>query len=443
MHTADTIAALASPPGVSDRALVRCSGSVCREIAAELVRPAISRPGVRAASVRVGAAWCPGLVVRANGPASYTGEDTLELILPGNPHLVAMLLDGLCSISGVRRAAPGEFTARAYLNGRLSLDEAEGVAAMIAAGNEEELESARRLEWGETGRVYREWEREIIELLALVEAGIDFTDQEDVVPIAPPVLRERVDSLAREMLSAAGAEVPQRSGASLPLVALVGAPNAGKSTLFNALLGRRRSVVSDRPGATRDAIIESCDLAGVAGGRLVVRLADLPGLESPASADPGQRSAIGLLARAEVLVHCDPEGRFEALPWALPANRPTLRVRTKADLPGPGAGGDLAVCALDGWKLDALKRGIADAARAAGLGSVSVALARHAVAIRDAAGLLRPLAEALDPHARSLEEPEVIAHALRGALDALESVIGRVAPDDVIGRIFATFCVGK
>lgn len=450
-----TIVACATAPGRADRAIIRVSGTAVADLIERFVQP---RPAARCAvacDVVIGglSQWggrlacqscsCPAIVLFTEAPATSTGEDTLEIILPGNPHLVERVIDQLCAHGGVRRAGPGEFSSRAYLNNRLSLDEAEGVAALIAARTAVDLDAARRLAAGETGSIYRAWAEELAMLLALVEAGIDFVDQEDVVPIAPGELRARIARLHAEMASRAGGELASQAEGAAPLVVLVGRPNAGKSTLFNSLLGRTRSVVAEEVGTTRDVLIEELHLDEAAGPGLAVRLADLPGLDAAISvAQTLAHEAIGL---ADAIIHCDPDGVFTADLWTIHDTVPVLRVRTKADLPGsskPG-GDDVAVCALDGWHLDVVRRGIADIALRAPDGSCSVALARHAREIAVAVERLAAVEALIDPSARALDEPELVADGVRGALDQLEHVLGRVTPDEVIGRIFATFCVGK
>jgi tRNA modification GTPase len=444
----DTIIAQASAPGRGERAIVRLSGPSVPALLRALIRPQPAGRGVSlcSLSVRDGPPplACAALLLRFPAPASYTGEESAELILPGNPHLVERVIERCCAHEGVRRAGPGEFTARAYLGGRLTLAEAEGVAAVIAAQNAADLQVASRLASGETGALYAQWAEEIVSLLALVEAGIDFTDQEDVVPIRPRELRRRLEVLREAMLSRAAGQGAERSGGLLPLVALVGPPNAGKSTLFNALLGRVRSIAHDEAGTTRDMIVEELHLDEAAGPGLAVRLADLPGLDhadAGPAAHAAQERAREALSQADALLHCDPLARFAGEAWPTPPGTPVLRVRTKADLPGSG-GGDIEVCALDGWRLDVLRRGIADIALA-GVASSAVALERHGCALGQAATGLAQLLARLDPGRESLESPELVAEGLRAALGRLEEVLGRVTPDEVIGRIFATFCVGK
>ncbi|MBY0263002.1 MAG: 50S ribosome-binding GTPase, partial [Phycisphaerales bacterium] len=284
------IAALATGPGRSPLALIRLSGPGVRNLCERVFEVTPDGPG-RVLATRFWLATGLGVpcwLLRFDGPRTYTGEDSAEIVLPGGPPLLERVITRLLQEDGVREAGPGEFSARAFLNGRLSLAQAEGVAATIAARTDEQLLAAADLMSGRSGERARAWADQAAGLLALVEAGIDFTDQEDVVPIAPAALRERLGMLATKIEaglgSVAGAEAPQ----GLPEVVL-----AGQSTLFNALLGRRRAVVSDVPGTTRDALVEELDLSRLAAGGPTVSLVDLAGLDEALT----QASGIDALAQ--------------------------------------------------------------------------------------------------------------------------------------------------
>jgi tRNA modification GTPase len=458
MEPDDTIAAWASGAGRSARALIRLSGPGVRLVLDSMVTPPLREAGAHAARFRL-AGDCgrdfdlPCLLVLFGAPRSYTGEDAAEIQIPGNAALVERVLKRILTIEGTRLAHPGEFTARAFLNGRMTLDQAEGVQAAIAAGSEAELAAAERLLSGETGRAYRSLADEILRLLALVEAGIDFTDQEDVVPIEPRKLLHGLRNCLFGLdcfIEPAASEAPS----SEPRVVLVGRPNAGKSTLFNALLGRRRSVMSESPGTTRDVVEERLELPaeGSAWAMRAVILADMAGLVEALGRSEADRAAQAAarqsIEHADLIIHCDPDGSFED-PGVSPGATPVLRVRTKADRPSVRSAdtdGVIRVCALDGWNLAELKRAMGAALGGASAGAAHAGVVpRHQRALREARGALSRAIAAVTPdeHAPRLGSPELVASEIRLALDAMGEITGHVTADDVLGRVFAVFCVGK
>lgn len=489
------IVAVGSPPGRSRRGLIRVSGSGSIELLRTLVGEAPTpRRGIARVRLGVPAPGLAALAIVMPGPGSATGDDTFELLLPGNPLLLERLIDELIAIDPrVRRAGPGEFSARAFINGRLTLDEAEGVAALIQASSDAELHAARRLANGALSARCTEWSSRIVELCALVEAGIDFTDEDDVVAIEPTVLASRVRALSAEIDGEAGASstTEARSGHAAraeswrPRVALVGAPNAGKSTLFNALAGAARTVASPIAGTTRDAIEVEIVLGAVEARRAPMRvmLVDLPGLdaapEAPASSDahdgpkglgaPTVRSgskvrdrsidaalaprlrtvALGALNDSDLILRCEPFGHPAALPEEVEraiADRPTLRVATKCDGDHRALTG-LPTSAVTGLGLAELRAAIAQA-----IGSSTPALAgssalvpRHRAALSAAREHLLSVQQCAErePARGPWHAPEQTAAALRLALDAIGQITGATTPDDVLGVVFARFCIGK
>jgi tRNA modification GTPase len=454
-----TILAPASATGRSPRAIVRLSGAETFPTLLSLldsVEPiGASEPGIGLtrgayrATFRLAAGPLPVLVLVFPGPRSYTGQDVAELLLPGNPHVVQLVCERLQQKPGVRPAAPGEFSARAYLSGRLTLEQAEGVAATIAAHSDEQLAAASELLSGLAGTRSRDWCDRIASMLALVEAGIDFTDQEDVVAIAPADLARRLDMLDRELSLQLGGLGERVEG--VPTAALVGAPNSGKSTLFNALLGRERAVVSDQVGTTRDVLAEEIDLSRDVPGAGVISLQDLPGLDPDASGiidQEAQLAAIEAAGRADVLVWCDPSGAFDPTPPVAAHARQIVRVRTKADrawVANASKSNDdmIGVCALDGYNLAQLRRTLAERCTSSRSAGIAALLPRHRHAMAACRVSLRAARERVEAAARSLAEPELVAAALRDALDAMGELSGRISPDEVLGRVFASFCIGK
>ena len=348
-----------------------------------------------------------------------------------------MVLDA-CLRAGARLAEPGEFTARAYFNGRLDLAAAEGVAATIAAQNEAELQAARQLLAGELARRLRPITDALTETLALVEAGIDFSD-EDVTFIDARQLQTRVDAIDAALSDLTGSTARFERLAHEPHIVLVGRPNAGKSTLLNALAGRERAVVSPVAGTTRDVISTEVRLR-----RGIVRMLDVAGLEDSAKAggDIEQQMrdrALAALESADAVLlaldatDCRPPPTLPRLPDRI--------VYTKADLSpdAPGTRVDrLAVSASTGRNLEALREQLDVLAFGSDGHRPSLALnARHLAAIADARAALDRARANADGAA------ELVALDLRAGLDALGTILGQVSPDDVLGHVFATFCIGK
>ncbi len=398
-----------------------------------------------------GAGRLPVLAASFHAPNSYTGQDLLELQCPGHPALLERVIKQ-CVASGARPAEPGEFTFRAYLAGRMDLTEAEGVAATITATNDAQLAAAQLLQRGELGQFAARLVADLADHLALVEAGIDFTDEEDVVPVTPRALHDVVSDALRRLNDLLARSRAWSGLDAIPQVVLVGAPSSGKSTLFNALLRQDRAVINPLPGTTRDVLREPLALTDSGGRTVQVMLVDIAGLDEPSGALDREVQAMARRAieQAELVLRItDGQAHIGDTDLALPAQAAVLHVRTKCDLPGRGAAhADHRVCALTGEGVDDLRRAIARAIgeRGVSLSAETLALQpRHEAALQATRTHLREAASLLVPQveATSLEGVELIAQALRSALDHLGSLGGQMTPDDVLGRVFATFCIGK
>ena len=439
----DPIAALATPPGRSAVAVVRLSGAGALEVAARVVdgfradRPRVAT--LAAFRDAAGEVIDRGLYIVFPAPHSYTGDDLVELSCHGGQLAPARLLSAL-QAAGARAAAPGEFTLRAVLSGKLDLVQAEAVADLIDAMAPAQARAAlRQLEGGLSRRLV-ELREALVDAEALLSYEIDFPGEDDG-PVPPArieaqlaLVADRIEGLLRTAPSADR----MRQGA---LLVLAGRPNAGKSSLFNALLGSERALVTELPGTTRDTIEAHTDFLG-----WPVRLADTAGLwdSSDRIARLGIEVSRRYLAAADLVLLCVESGRaVEPDEAAIAAERPCLTIRTKRDLSPGGKGQGLGVSVVTG-------EGIADLRRAAAervfgdrmvLGDLEPALSRerHRVALlraRDA------LAEAM-PRLGPGGEAVLAAHHVREATLALEELLGVVDVEEVLGRVFAGFCVGK
>jgi len=367
------------------------------------------------------------MVLWMPGPGTYTGEDTAELFLHGGRAVtegVAMALVGL----GLRPAEPGEFTRRAFLNGRMDLVEAEAVHDLIFAETEAQRRQALRQLDGELGRVYRDWSDRLRFMLAQQEALIDFPDED----LPPEVEAELVATLMSLRSDVAAHLNDARRGEKLReglVFAIVGPPNVGKSSLINALAERDVAIVSSIPGTTRDALEARVVLGGVP-----VTLVDTAGLRETADAieAEGVRRALVRAEDADLIVEVSDSGHFADEPASL-----RIMVANKSDLGQPAQAGAVAVSALTGDGLDVLRDRLAVAARTMTetAGPPPLTRARHRAA----------LLEALDRLDTAIETdlPELRGEDLRLALRAIGRIVGHVGVEDILDTLFGQFCIGK
>lgn len=444
----DPIVALATPPGRSALAVIRLSGTGVVDVASRCLRPF---PGAARAVQRThlvhpasGELIDEPLAVRYAGPRSYTGEDMVEVFVHGGLLTPA---DGVAAFvaAGARGAGPGEFTRRAVLNGKLDLLQAEATADLIDARSPVQRQRAlHQLDRGLSQRLGA-LRSELLALEALLAYDIDFPEEDD-----GPVGQERVAQVWRaardrlaQLVQTAPAGERLHEGA---LLVIAGRPNAGKSSLFNALLGRERAIVTEVPGTTRDAIEATAVIEG-----FPFRLVDTAGLRS--SEDRVEQMGIEVsrryLGAADLILYCEAlgEGQGPADADARDAflaqcAAPVVTVQTKADRVCAPASVP-RVSAVTGEGLDALKRRLAEVAfsHLLSLGDVEpvITRARHRVALERA---LDEVEAFQDARAHGVDAIAAATH-LRAGVGALDELIGAVTPDDVLERVFATFCVGK
>jgi len=452
----DPIVAVSSPPGRSVRGIVRVSGGDLTPTINALFKSAPTPRTLarcRLSEAVHGCAGLPCLVLYHPGPKSFTGQDTLEIQVPGNPAMLERALHGIISVlrrhdDASRIADAGEFAQRAYLAGRIDLTRAEGVAATISAVSDAQLHAARLLRSGRLGGWAATLVDRLAQLLALVEAGIDFVDQDGVVAITPCELDNGLAEIERDLRGMLNRSRSWSSLEALPWVVLAGPPNAGKSTLFNTLLGHERAVTSDLAGTTRDVLAEPLRIEDSDGRAAEVMLVDVAGLDEPsAGLDASmQRAANDALDRADLLVWVRPQGAAAA-----PPHNDALIVESKCDLQEPAEREPDDVLRLSAHSGE----GVAELRRAIGqrVGDRAVTLAGELLALnpRHHDEMNATLADVVEARTMvadqladdTLAEMEVVADRLRAALDHLGAIGGEMTPDDVIGKVFATFCVGK
>jgi tRNA modification GTPase len=438
---ADTIYALSSGRPPAGVAVVRLSGPGTRAVVEAIAGPA---PAARRASLRAlrhpetGLVLDRGLVIVFERPQSFTGEDAAEFHVHGGRAVVAAVLGALGELPGLRAAEAGEFTRRAFENGRIDLTAVEGLADLIAAETDAQRRQALRVAEGALARRAEDWRDRLLGMRAAVEADLDFSDEEDVPGSVAEGAIADAAALRAEMLTVladAGRGERVREGFE---VALMGAPNAGKSSLLNALARRDVAIVTEVPGTTRDVLEVHLDLGGHA-----VTVLDTAGLrDAPDRVEAeGVRRAKLRGAAADLILWLDAGG--SPPPADLGTGVRVVRLASKADLypsadRGPaGAAGDFpaAISALSGEGLPALIQAIQSEVERSVAGEPSlIAHARQRERVREAA-------DALDYVGN--EPLEVVADGLRRAGEAIGRLTGRIDVEDVLGSIFSRFCIGK
>jgi len=467
----DTIAALATPPGVGALALVRVSGREAIQVAERVFVPA-GRHAVRPAAApshtlhyghicRDGAVVDEVLLAVMRAPRTFTRQDVVEITCHGGRLTARLVLEAVLA-QGARLANPGEFTLRAFLNGRLDLTQAEAVADMIQAETELALRAARAQLAGKLSQSIRQLREDLLQVLAEVEAQLDFP--EDDIP--PPPEAELLGRLEHGLERVEGLLRTAHEGQILRhglRTAIIGRPNVGKSSLLNRLLGHDRAIVSPVPGTTRDTIEETANIGG-----LPVVLVDTAGLRAPADEVEleGIRRSRAAVDRAELVLHVldgsEPLTAEDRRFLGEFAAKKRILVCNKADLPRrldmrelrashpdaasnhatPGTETVLEVSCLTGQGLEALR----DAIRSSGLSqSADAACAEIAISARHQEVLLR-VREAMNRAMAALQQAlpwELMAVDLHEALRAAGEITGETVTEDLLETIFSRFCIGK
>ncbi|TPJ33840.1 tRNA uridine-5-carboxymethylaminomethyl(34) synthesis GTPase MnmE [Mesorhizobium sp. B2-5-13] len=442
MISGNSIVALSSgrlPAGI---AVLRISGTRTRFVVETIAGGMVKERTAVLRKLRApdGTVLDTGLVVFFPGPASFTGEDVAEFHIHGGRAVVARMLETIAGFDGVRHAEPGEFTRRAFLNGKVDLVETEALADLVNAETEAQRRFAVQNAEGAQSELYLGWRRRLIHARAMIEAEIDFADEDDV----PGSVSDTVWSDVRSMILEIDRHIAGFHAAEVIRdgfeVVILGAPNAGKSSLFNALARRDAAIVTDEPGTTRDLLEVVLDLQG-----LRVRLTDTAGLREA----PGKIEAIGIekakakAGRADLLLlledAADPRDAGSP-PVAIPA----LRVGTKLDLLDGGAADDAAqrynfgISVVEGTGVDELLAEIGHRATqaAGGAGDVLPSRLRHVELLGAANRHLHRAAADGTPQ-------ELRAEELRLAADRLGRIVGTVDVEDLLDVIFSQFCIGK
>ena len=419
----DTIYALSSGPPPAAIALVRISGPEA-DRALEALTGRLPEPRVATlAELRYGGELLDrALVLRFRGPNSATGEDVAELHLHGGRSVVASTLAALAQLSGLREAEPGEFTRRAFENGQIDLAEAEGLADLLEAETESQRRNALLLAGGGLSRQVDIWRQALLGLAAQVEAALDFSDEDDVAPLSPGF-----DSDLEALIGEVGSWLARPSAERLRegvRIVIAGPPNAGKSSLLNALAGREAAITASIPGTTRDIIEVPVALAG-----RPILLVDTAGMRE--SGD--EVESIGI-SRAQAAT----EAAHLVLWLGAPEEAPprAIRVHAKSDLLPPPAESDISVSVRTGDGLDALSRMVIQHSNSFLPAENEVALnARH----RD---LFRRLHDSLGSCALTTDLL-IRAELLREGQVALDRVTGKAGVEDMLDTLFGRFCIGK
>ncbi|MCB9228752.1 MAG: tRNA uridine-5-carboxymethylaminomethyl(34) synthesis GTPase MnmE [Deltaproteobacteria bacterium] len=459
-HDEEAIAALSSGRDAAAIAVLRMSGTGCMEKLSRCLRTVTASPFMpgrmrlcELSDPVTGEVIDQPMAVMFAAPHSYTGQESAELFLHGGPWLVTKALKVLYGC-GFRAAEPGEFTRRAYLNGKLDLTEAEGIRLLVEASSHQEWLAARQLADGQLRREIGELRQMVLESMAWLEARIDFPDEKETSAVEWAHVDQKVGKVRESLLGLLHSFDSGRVASQGLRVTLLGRPNAGKSTLLNAMLGEERAIVTELPGTTRDYLEESC----LVQGRLI-RLVDTAGIREGGDVVEkiGISRSLEIAKTSDLVLLLVPADASAAdLEWldawekAEASSEVTfLRVLTKADLPSPGwltsydKDSWMQISCQEGSGLKELRQKLADLVDACiaplQQKKTFITSPRHKQALEGAIKNLESFVQGR--HSGAWEE--MLAFELRELARQLGSVIGETSSDEVLGEVFRTFCVGK
>ena len=426
----DTIFALASAPGKAGVSVIRVSGSMAKTAAERLTSRPLAGRGMSLETLRGAAGYRldMALVLMFERPASFTGEDVVELHLHGSTAIVSAVLRELGALNGLRLADPGEFTRRALENGKMDLAQVEGLADLIDAETEAQRQQALRVFSGDLGRKAEKWRADLIRAAALIEATIDFAD-EDVPEDVGPEVMELLSGVLRDLTKmSAGVGMAERVR-SVFEVAIIGPPNVVKSTLLNALAGRPAAITSEIAGTTRDVIEVRMDLDGIA-----VILLDTAGLRE--SGDVVENLGISLARQraeqADLRVFLTDKDELD-----LDIRKGDVVLKPKADLLADKTG---AVSGVTGEGVAELIEAITSELKSRAANAGLATRERHRQAIERAVAAIDV---AISKVSGGPEEYDIGAEEIRHSVRGLESLVGRVDVENLLDEIFSSFCLGK
>lgn len=441
----DTIIALSTPPGVSALAIIRLSGADVVDYTNALLAAPRSWEAQRACFVHLrhdGQLLDEAVATYWKGPHSFTGEDTMEISCHGNPLIAQNILQAFIHL-GARPAEPGEFTQRAFLNGRLDLTQAEAVLDIIHASTERALVGAQAMKEGRLAEKLNLLRQQLIDLLAHLEAYIDFPD-EDIAPETGSAFLRRIEVMQQDVITLLRTAPLGRILREGITTAIIGAPNVGKSSLLNTLLRESRAIVAATPGTTRDTIEAECNLRGFR--LLLIDTAGQRETHDEIEAE-GVRRAQSVAQRADLILHVveapsAPTEDDDAIRRSL-QERLYLPIANKVDLGHhDGHGSTLCISTRTGQGLseleDAIEKLLIGSQQPAATGWLTIN-ARQEAALQRAADALSRAAEGFT----SSNAPELISIDLRAALHEIGQIVGLATNEDILDQLFKNFCIGK